>query len=418
MKKQYYLFFIASLLFVLTGCYDRIELEQQAYVIAIGIDLTDKEEEKGVFKFTYQIANPEVGTTASGGGADEPARETVTLKGSDLMSATTTANAFVSKELKLDHTKVIVISEEFARTGEFLRVLQTAGRTTQLRGGVQILVSKENAKDFLNNNKPIMEKRPHKYYQLMLNRATEVGIIPDANIHRFFQITEGDADLYLAPYATTEIEEPKEYEGEENFIAGNVPQEGGSQSQFMGSAVFKEGQMIDILNGAETRVAATLDNTVELTSVFSTYQDPIKPEYQIAGSFIKKQNTSVEIDYKKNGTTTIDVKVPFQMEIFAIPSLVNYSQNMKNQDLLKKSIEEQLTSFAEDLIKKSQEEYGSDPFYWSLYVRDHFKTIKEYEDADWNKKIFPNADINITYELERLEFGKMINDTNLNEVRD
>ncbi|MRH45166.1 Ger(x)C family spore germination protein [Aquibacillus halophilus] len=399
----------------LVGCYDRIELEQQSYVIAIGIDKTDEE---GLVDVTFQIANPEVGSTPGGGGEGEEPKETVTLTGTDIISATTTANAFVSKELKLDHTKAIVISEELARSGEFLRVIQAATRTNQIRRGVQIIVTKEPAQEFLNNNKPKMETRPHKYYQLMLNRASEIGIIPDADVHRFFQITEGDADLFLAPYATTEIEEQKKGTTEDDYIAGNVPQQGGSSSQFMGSAVLKEGTMIDVLNGAETRIALTLDNTIELTDIYSTYKDPIKPKYRVAGSFGKKRNTEVNIDYKKNGTTKIDILVPFELEIFSVPSLVDYSRNEKNKEILRKSIEDELEENAKVLIKKSQEEYGSEPFYWSLYVRDNFKTVKEYEQADWNKKIFPTAEINIEYHLIKLEFGKAIDDTKLNEVRD
>ncbi|WP_226038321.1 Ger(x)C family spore germination protein [Aquibacillus saliphilus] len=414
--KQLHLGSLILFTILLAGCYDRTELEEQSYVIAIGVDLTDK---NGLYKITFQIANPEVGTSMTGSGPDEPPRETVTVEGTDIISATATANSFVSKELKLDHTKVLVLSEKFARSGDLLRAIQVSSRTKQIRGGVQIIVSKEKARDFIDNNNPKMETRPHKYYQVMLNRASEIGIIPNTDIHRFFQITEGDADLFLAPYASTEIDEkPKENGTEDGYIAGEVPQEGGSRSQFMGSAVFKEGKMIDVLTGAETRIAQTLDNTIDLSDIYSTYEDPVDPNYRVAGAFAKKQNTAIKIDYKENGTTKIDVTVPFEMEIFAIPSLTNYSQNAKNREKLRKSIEDSLTKAAEDLVKKSQEKYETEPFYWSLYVRNNFKTIQEYEKADWNKKIFPHADITITYRLETLEFGKMIDDTHLNEVRD
>ncbi|MCT2536968.1 Ger(x)C family spore germination protein [Aquibacillus koreensis] len=405
---------ISLLLMFLTGCYDKVELEQQSYNVAIGVDQTDKE---GTYEFTFQITNPEVGTT-SGGGSDEEPNETVTTNGSDILTAMNTVNSFVSKRMTLDHTKVIVISEELARSGDFLQIIQAASRTTQIRRATQIVVSKESAAEFLNNIKPKMETRTHKYFQYMITRATQTGIIPDASVHRFFQITEGDADLFLAIYATNEHEEKKGEGYEDQYVAGEIPQEGGSDTQFMGSAVFKEGKMIDTLDGQDTRIAHVLDYTLDMDELLSTYPDPIRPEYRVAADYIQKTPAEVEIQYNKNKPTKIDVTVSFQIEVLAIPSLVNYSQNSAHQELLRKAIITDLESKANKLIKKTQEEYGSDPFYWSLFIRDQFIDVPAYEEADWNKKIYPNADITVSFNLKRLAFGKMLNDTNLSEVRD
>ncbi|WP_186576842.1 Ger(x)C family spore germination protein [Aquibacillus kalidii] len=399
----------------LVGCYDKKELEQQAYVVAIGVDKTD---EKGLYKFTFQIANPEVGSAIVGGGSQEEPKETVSIKGSDILTATNTANSFVSREITLDHTKVLIASEELARSGDFIRIMQSTARTTQIRRGVQILVSKEDASEFLQNINPKMETRPHKYYQLILDRAKETGIIPEAEIHRFFQITEGDADLFLAIYATNKKAKEKDDGYEDEYVAGQLPKEGGNNSQFMGSAVFKEGKMIGTLDGQETRLAHVFDPTLDMDDLLSTYPDPIKEEFRIGADYSQKSSPEINIEYNKNKPTKINVRVPFQIEIIAIPSLVDYSQNKDNKELLKKTIEESLEKKSRELIRKTQEEYKAEPFYWSLYIRKYFKTIEEYEEADWNKNIYPNAEININFDLERLEFGKMLNDSNLTEVRD
>jgi spore germination protein KC len=410
------LVFIIGLASLLTGCNDRIQLEQQSYVIAIGIDSA---EQKGVYSFTYQIANPEVGSSMQGG-PDEPPTEIITVNGADILTATYTANSIVSKKITLDHTKIIVVSEELARSEDFIRVIQSASRTPQVRRGVQLVVSKESAVDFINNNKPIMEQRPHKYYQFMLTRAIQTGIIPKATLHRFFQITEGDADLFLAIYATAEQSDKKIMkEGiEDHYIAGEIPQIGGSPTQFIGSAVFKEGQMIDILNGEESRVAQILDNTLAMSDYLATIPDPLMPEYLISYDYSQKENPSIKIKYHPDKPTEIDVTIHFQAQILAIPSLIRYAQNKDKQKVLKESLVQRLEEKTNALIKKTQEEYQSDPFYWSLYIRKHFKDIKAYEKADWHKKIYPNAKVNVTYNIDKLEFGKMIDDSHLDEVRD
>ncbi|SES15082.1 germination protein, Ger(x)C family [Gracilibacillus ureilyticus] len=414
MKKT---FLLLCFLFIMAGCQDRIELEQQSYVIAIGIDSTD---DKGTYEFTYQMANPEVGSAAGQGGSEEPATETVTVQGSDILSATFTANSFVSKKLTLDHTKVIVVSEETARSDDFIRVIQSASRTPQVRRQVQMIVSKEKASDFINNNKPLLETRPHKYYQTMLTRAIETGIVPEATLHRFFQITEGDADLFLGIYATTEKSDQKSAsEGaEDKYIAGEIPQIGGSPTQFMGSAVFKEGKMIDIITGEETRLAHALDPTLRMEGYLATVPDPMMPDYRVSYEYSQAEMPKIDIHYHKDKPTTINVEIEFQIEVIAIPSLVEYTQNVAYRKKLEKEVVTRLEQNTKALIEKSQKEYRSDPFYWSLYVRKYFKDIPSYEKADWHKKIYPNAEINVTYTLDKLEFGKMINDSKLDEVRD
>lgn len=402
---------------MLSACNDRIELEQQSYVVAMGVDVTDQ---KGVYAFTYQIANPEVGSAAVQGSADEPPSEIVTVNGADFLSATYTANSFVAKKITLDHTKIIVVSEELAKSDDFIRIIQSASRTPQIRRKVQLIVSKEKASDFINYNQPITEKRPHKYYQFMLTRASQTGIIPESTLHRFFQITEGDADLFLAIYATNEMSEDKTNKKgfEDNYIAGEIPQIGGSPTQFMGSAVFKEGKMIDTLDGEDTRVAYMLDPTLEMDDYLATIPDPLMPEYRITYDYAQPKDPNINITYHKSKPTTIQVDVHFHAEVIAVPSLVNYTQNKEKQKKLADAIIQRLQEKTDKLIEKSQKEYQSDPFYWSLYVRKNFLTVPEYEQADWHKKLYPNADITVTYHLDKLEFGKMIDDSNLDEVRD
>lgn len=54
MKKRFlFLFFVASLFF-LSGCWDKMELEDRAYVVALGLD---KNEKENFIDVTFQIAN-------------------------------------------------------------------------------------------------------------------------------------------------------------------------------------------------------------------------------------------------------------------------------------------------------------------------------------------------------------------------
>jgi spore germination protein KC len=414
MNKRLLILFLVILPALLGGCFDQKELEEQAFIVSIGVDKTDQ---KGVFKFTFQIANPEVGNSASGSSADEPPQEVISVLGTDFLTATNAANATVAKQISLDQSRVLVISEKLARSKDFIFLMQSAPSTVDIKLNAQLVISKEAAEKFIRDNKPQLESRPHKYYQYMLDRAKETGIIPDAPIVRYFQITEGDADLFIAPLATTvEVENPK-FGEEDHYKAGEIPINGNNQTQFMGSAVFKEGQMIGTLTGEETRFCLMFDSTLTQKDIIASYTDPVKPEFQVAGR-LEINKVKVKVNYLKDKQSTIDVYVNYSLNVYAIPSTVNYMKNTEKQRLLEKSIDKQLGERADKFIKKTQEEYRAQPFYWSLFVRNEFLTITEYEEADWMNKVYPNAKVNIRFELRGLEFGKIMRESDIKEVRD
>ncbi|MFP7493245.1 Ger(x)C family spore germination protein [Terribacillus saccharophilus] len=414
MKKILLILLLLHAAVLLTGCYDRKELEEQAYVISIGVDKTEKEN---IFRFTFEIANPEVGSSATTASTPEPPQEIVSVLGTDFLSATSAANASVAKEITLDQARVVIVSQKLARSKQFIHLMQSAPSTVDLKLNAQLVISKENAEEFIRKNKPRLESRPHKYFQYMLDRAKETGVIPDAPLVRYFQITEGDADLFIAPFATTRRDPNDEYGAEDNYEAGEVPLKGGNRTQFMGSAVFKEGQMIDILTGEENRYSLMLDTTLPQQDIIATYTDPLQPEFDVSAR-VQIDKVRVKIDYQPKSRTNIDVYVNTHMNIFAIPSTESYVTQAKKRKILHDSIQKQLEERTEKLVKKTQEQYKLEPFYWSLHIRKKFLTIKDYEKADWSNKIYPNAKIRLHVNVKSLEFGKILRESDIREVRD
>jgi spore germination protein KC len=409
LKKYIVIFFLIPFL---SGCWDQVELEEQAYIIAIGLD----KSEEGKVKITFVNANPEVGTT-QGGSVDEPPTEIVSFVANDFVSARDTANAIIAKQLTFHHAKVLVVSEELAKTDDFLKMVYATLRETQLRREMNILVSKEKASDFLRNNKPLMESRQHKYFQFMINRAVETGLSPHSDVHRFMQITEGDADLYLAMYVTAvQNEDDNKMANEDEYYAGQIEKEGGNPTEVIGAAVFKEGKMIGRLTGEETRMSLLFDKSSKVETMLATYPDPLHENSRITARVIKKADTEIEMETNKP-RPTIKVTVPISLELLAIPSLEEYIMDKDKQLLLEKSIERGLEKKARELVKKTQEEFKRQPFYWSLSVRSAFLTNKDYKKFDFAKK-YPDMDIDINFHVDITEFGQQIRTPELPEVRE
>lgn len=403
------------LVLTLTGCWDQKELDQKAYVIGIGLD---PHEAEGKVKVTYLIANPEVGSQQSAGGTNEPPQETITLVSDDFISSRNTANTVISKEISYDLLRVIIVSEELAKESNFIRWIYSATKDREIKRSTQLIVTKENAAKFISNNKPKLETRPHKYFEFMIDRGKQTGMIPNTDLNDFFRVTESDADLFLAIYATAEKEESdRSNMSDDDFLAGEIQVEGETNdAQFIGSAVFKEGIMIGKITGEETRISSLLDDTWDIGDFKTTFKDPFDERYRISARIAKTRDNTFQFK-QQSGRPVIDIKVPLYIEVLSDPSMINYAKNKEKVNDLKKAmtakIEENITKY----IKYTQEEFRGDTFHLSIPARKKFGTLQEFRDFDWMKS-YPNAEVNVSVDIRFGEFGRQTKFPKLEEVRD
>lgn len=408
------------LMIVLTGCWDKKEVEERTYVVAIGLDLPkgidiDKEQALDV---TFQFSNPKLNIKGASPGEASERKDIISLTAPDFVTARNMANSFVTREISFSHNKVLIVSEELAQKKIFYRLLSTAIKDREMRRETNIIVTDGKAAEFLSKNKPELMVRPHRYLQFLLDRGMETGLVPESSINRFFAITDGDADLFLAMYGGL-YDKKKEigFQDEDQYRAGQVPEEGGNPAQLIGSAVFKEGRMIGKLTGEETRITRLLDNTSKTRDMYSSFPDPLDKRYKIAVRIKKSRNVKVKVKLRK-GLPKIDVFYPLEIKVISVPSMIDYANDMEKQKKLKAALEKKLKENAEKLIKKTQEEFKAEPFYWSLYVRPLFSSDKEYQKWDWNKKRYPFADIRITMDVEITGFGKQFKESDMEKVLD
>lgn len=395
--KKFFLLCAVTSLFVLTGCWDKQELEERAYVVVIGID---KHEKENFIEVTFQIANPQVGSSARGDEANEPPSEIITLSAPDISAAKELANSIVTRRMSFRHLQTLIVGEELARSDFHHRVMSSMIIEQETRRAISYIVSKEPAKAFIHANKPMLETRPHKYYQYMRERWEDVGFVPDANLNRYFQRLGGE--LFLTAYATTEKlnSEPKN----EGYSAGELPQQGGDPVQMLGSAVFQYGKMIGTLSGRETRISLALREKAISRNAQDTFIDPLRENFPITARITSVQPPRIKIDLSKS-PIDIDVSLQVRLQMMSDLSLTNYSTNAKNQNILKRSLREQLTKRTLDMIEKTQNEFKAEPFLWHLKTRRQFKTIQSFEAFDWEEK-YQNANVKVHYNVEIANFGE------------
>lgn len=387
---------------LLSGCWDREELEDKAYVIGLGIDSS---KHKGNIKVTMLLANPEVGSVQGGGGSTEKPREIITFEANDFIAAKATANAIISRNISYELLKIIVVSEKYARDKEFITTIYDALKDKEIRLNSYLAVSREKASEYFLKNRPRMETRPHKYYQFMIEHGIQNGFIPDSTLLRFFRTMERGTDLFLAMYTTAVREKNPEYKKEDEYTAGQLNATGDLQdTQFMGSAVFRNGKMINKLTGEETRNVNILDDTTNIKDILLNFPNPFPgSEKQMSARMFKSGNNKVKMKLK-GARPKIIIIIPLQLEIMSNPSMADFKVK-KNQKILKERIKEDIRTLNEDLFKKTQTELKGVPYPLSVSARKYFGTIQEYKKFNWAKS-YLKADIHVIPEIEIIDFGK------------
>ena len=118
-------------------------IDNLAYVVAIGLDVSEHED----LKLSLQISIP----NSSGDSSSSSQSSSVVVNSIECPSINTGINLFNSylgKEVNLSHCKVLVISEELAAKG-ISEYLFTLANDIQFRTDSNIIISKCDAENFL-----------------------------------------------------------------------------------------------------------------------------------------------------------------------------------------------------------------------------------------------------------------------------
>lgn len=172
--------FVVILVFIsaFSSSYSSLNIDNLTYVLAIGIDSSDDNN----LEVSFHFSNP-IPAESSANEKTNPIINTVTT--SSLSNAINLVNGYQGRQLNLSHCKVIIFSEEIAYKG-ISDEIYTLINDTQIRPSANIIISKCNAKFYMNQVKPEIENILSKYYEIFAESSKYVGHIPNATIGDFF----------------------------------------------------------------------------------------------------------------------------------------------------------------------------------------------------------------------------------------
>lgn len=159
-------------LLTLTGCYNAEGLETLAYAVAMGIDKGENNE----IKISLQFAIPN--NSDGGGGSSQSQNSTLTaVDCATIDSGIALVNSYISKKVNLSHCKAIIISEELAYEG-ISEYIYTIVNNLEIRPDCNIIISRCDAYDYLNNSEPTLETVSARYYEFILNSSEYTRLHP------------------------------------------------------------------------------------------------------------------------------------------------------------------------------------------------------------------------------------------------
>lgn len=376
LKKFSFLFLMLSLM-CLNGCALTSQVEDQAYVLVMGLDRAPDDQ----LEMTVQI--PKIsGSTQEGsssGGNENYMQMSVTA--ADFEGALEKLDWASPRNVNLAQMKLIVISSELANEEQCRSLITNIAQTERLFTATKVAVCEGSAKEFVSAIRPYIGTRVSTDIEAMFDHYNDCGYVPESSLADLYYQTESVYSDPMVTYALLNQEASKKQEAKqsvptsaflESVRHASETYESEIPTRYLGAAVFSHGSMKCMLNGGETILANLLRN--ELDSF----------RYECDGQsleFVPTRPVRLKVD-----TESKPVKITLKVAL-------SYAAQEETPDEAR--LKAKLINDIETLIKTTQGA-GVEPFGLAEKAARNFLTLADWEDFDWKSRY---SDAEITVEL-------------------
>ena len=364
---------ILPLVLLLTSCVGE-EPNDIGYITALGID----KAEKTGFEYTIQFANP---TKISGGASEEGGTggnivENIVVEAPSIYAGISNADAIVSKDLSLAHAKIIVVSEDVAREGLY-GIADVIARNNEIRPDIFIAVA-ENAGDYLEGVKPVIELNPVKYYQLTYQNKNGSTVPQNPAVDFYMDCVSGDRDCVLPlagiagaeeessgtdagsgksesnekPSKNTKNEDAQINQGgfqngKKNYLAGEAGAEVKNKSETLGLAVFKGDKYVGKLGSIDAQIYNILVNNMKGSKI--TFAANSATDVPVCVRLEEKQKPEFKIDKEQK---KVEVNIKLESELLSAPTLQQSNNTENNNAIMAKMVSNAVWDFLNRAYKE------------------------------------------------------------------
>lgn len=386
MKKNPFILSIFSLL-LLTGCWDKTELNDVS--IATGIAVDKGEEKK--YKLTVEVVNS---SEFSKQGAEGNAPVvTFSQEGNSLSELANKMNVGLIREVIYSHTRVLYINEEVAKEG-ILGFLDYLERSGHFRNDFNILITEGPASDYTKITYPVQKSPSLKVHQQIKTLLNEWGGDPHIQLTDFIEaiISKGRSPVASAIIINGD---PKKGASTEN----NKEIEVGARVEMDGIAIFDNEKLVGKISLEDARNYLWTQSLEKTSLTIPCEKDETKENIDVR---IIHSHSKLRTSYK-NGMPIFHVDIngegrlqgtECRKDITKLDVFLEYEKNM----------EEHIKKEVTNTIQKVQEKHGVDIFgFGDALNRSQPKKFKEVENK-WNEE-FIKGEVEVHVDMHLLRNG-------------
>ncbi len=359
---------LVSSALIFTGCWDKVEIEDRAFVVAIGIDKAmDKDS----------LDELEVVTI-------EPSVDSLENKSSDKMSYSKIGNGktvslalnridmYSSKRQYLGHTKVAILGEKILKDPKMLsETLDGFQRNSEISNKLLILATDKNIEKILDakiKGEPMAGLFLSNFYQ---NRENNSGVTFKKDLDSVLEDTQLNNTTII----------PKVSLEDKDLRLG-------------GSAIIKDYRLLGWLDNKDTRGYVWVNDNAKNTELI-TKLDNIDTTLLVESHKKKMNFKKLDNDIL---VANIDIDISGSIKNYALGSKNLYNQNNLNklENLYSKIVKSEINT----TFRKLQSEYNVDIFnFLKTIEKQNYDLYLEIKD-NWNyyynnMQIVPNVNVNI-----------------------
>jgi Ger(x)C family germination protein len=401
-----------------TGCYDRVELEGMAFVVALGLD----KGPNNTIDVTVRIAVPgEMGGSngASSNAAQLGGSRPITVRANTIAGALTLLNSTVERRVSLLHLTTIMIGENVAKEG-VLNYVGPLVRMRDFRRTVTFFVVPGEAREIFTSNQPVLEKSMSRFHESISEISRYTGLSLSNKLHDFMIATEEPNEDPVAPVmainqkvkqqsqdsgtngqqAQTGTREETMTGKKVSFKPGEVVRMGGNSLDFIGSALFRKDKLITYLDGLETRMLLMIRG--ELLRTQMDFPDPQQKDKFEVIEIKHARSPDLEINLDSD-PIRISIRQKLEGDLIGVQSSIDYTEE-NNMRVLEKSVSTTLQNMEKQLMERIFHEYQAAPFMLFRHARSQFSTVQELEEYPFREKL-KTADVSVQVDLNIRRIG-------------
>jgi spore germination protein KC len=395
LKRAVSLILAAGMALCTTGCWDRIEINERIFVLALAVDKFQPgrdaqdgegggQQEEGIQepkdsprnRMVVSIVFPNVGLLKGEGAiVPEEAKFAMSTVAPSIFEAVRQFNTRINGNIFFAHVKAVLVGEELVKDEKlFLEVLDELERDHEIARNIDFVIVKGDAKEALYIT-PLVEPVIGTYIEQIF-RQRKTGRFHAKNLGKIItSIRETGGALV-----------PRMIVGENEF-------------KIAGSCVIKDYKHRAWLGELETRAAQWMDNMAG-EGVITVYMSGVAVPFELTG--LKRR---MRVWRNDQGSLNLDIMLEGEGNIAG--HILEVHRGVMDEGLVRemeRAVERDMEAQCTVVMDKFQHEFGIDIWGIGDYIRKFRPEIWEDVKDNW-KEAFPEMRINISADIEVRRIG-------------